>query len=85
MELEKDAVQEAMAEAQILLARQMKKQKLYDKVQTFISQFDEAQHRYKFLVLSGPSRVGKTAFARSLCDPNKETLEIKRPAAWSPT
>ena len=65
-----------MAEAQTLLSRQMKKQKLYEKVQTFMSQFDVAQHRYKFLVLSGPSRVGKTAFARTLCEAGKETLEI---------
>ena len=76
MELEKDAVKEAMAEAQILLSRQLKKQKLYEQVQAFMSQFDVAQHRYKFLVLSGPSRVGKTAFARTLCEKGKETLEI---------
>ena len=76
MELEKDAVKEAMEEAEILLSRQMKKQKMYEKVQLFMSQFDEPAHRYKFLVLSGPSRVGKTAFARSLCEAGKETLEI---------
>ena len=28
------------------------------------------------MVLSGPSRLGKTAFARTLCDPGFETLEI---------
>ena len=76
MELEKDAVKEAMEEAEILLSRQMKKQKMYEKVQLFMSQFDEPAHRYKFLALSGPSRVGKTAFARSLCEAGKETLEI---------
>ena len=42
----------------------------------FVEQFKEVAHRYKFLVLSGPSKVGKTAFARSVCDPGMETLEI---------
>ena len=32
--------------------------------------------RYKFLVLSGPSKVGKTAFARTLCERGLETLEV---------
>ena len=84
MELEKDAVKEAMVEAQMLLSRQLKKQKLYEKVQVFMSQFDEPQHRYKFLVLSGPSRVGKTAFARSLCEADKETLEINCASGMEP-
>ena len=68
----------------MLLTRQMKKQKLYEKVQVFMSQFDEPQHRYKFLVLSGPSRVGKTAFARSLCEAGKETLEINCASGMEP-
>ena len=84
MELEKNAVKEAMEEAQILLSRSMRKQKFYEKVQTFMSQFDVAQHRYKFLVLSGPSRVGKTAFARSLCEAGKETLEINCASGQEP-
>ena len=45
-------------------------------VNAWIKQFDKPRHRYKFLVLQGPSRVGKTAFAWSLCDPGFETLEI---------
>ena len=68
----------------MLLSRQMKKQKLYEKVQVFMSQFDVPQHRYKFLVLSGPSRVGKTAFARSLCEAGKETLEINCASGMEP-
>ena len=84
LELEKDAVKEAIEQAQILLTRQMKKQKFYEKVADFMSQFDVAQHRYKFLVLSGPSRVGKTAFARSLCDAGKETLEINCASGMEP-
>ena len=76
MELEKEAVKVAMGEAQRLLGKTLKQQKFYDKAAAFTQQFDVAQHRYKFLVLSGPSQVGKTAFARSLCEPRKEALEI---------
>ena len=58
------------------LSRTLKQQRSYEKAEVFVRQFDEPRHRYKFLVLSGPSRVGKTAFARSLCEAGKEVLEI---------
>ena len=76
MELEKEAVREAMAEAERLLSTRLKKQKCYEQAQAFLDQFQEPMHRYKFLVLSGPSKVGKTAFARSLCEPGFEALEV---------
>ena len=76
MELEKEAVRQAMQEAQHLLTQSMKQQKCYEEVQDFLQQFQQPLHRYKFLVLAGPSRVGKTAFARSLCEDGKEVLEI---------
>ena len=75
-ELEKEAVKQAMAEAESLLSQGLKKQKFYEQADVFVRQFDEPLHRYKFLVLAGPSRVGKTAFARSLCEKDKEVLEI---------
>ena len=46
----------------------------------FVRQFKKAMHRCRFLVLAGPSRVGKTAFARFLCEPGMETLEVKLPS-----
>lgn len=75
-ELEKAAVKEALEQAQILLTQSLKKQKFYEKAQCFLRQFEKPLHRYKFLVLSGPSKVGKTAFARSLCELGKEVLEV---------
>ena len=75
-ELEKKAVQEAMAEAERSLSQQIEKQKSYERVVIFLKQFQEPLHRYKFLVLAGPSKVGKTAFARSLCDAGQEVLEV---------
>ena len=74
--LEEEAVQKAEEEAQRLLSDTLKPSKQYPLVNAWIKQFEKARHRYKFLVLQGPSRVGKTAFARSLCDPGFETLEI---------
>ena len=44
------------------------------------SHFLWTQDRYKFLVLEGPSGVGKTVFARSLCPAGKETLELNSAA-----
>ena len=45
-------------------------------MQACLNQFKKPRHRYRFLVLAGPSRVGKTAFARSLCGPGMEILEV---------
>ena len=76
LEMEKIAVQEAVAEAERLLGGSLKEQKQYSKVQEYCDQFKKPRHRYRFLVLAGPSRVGKTAFAKSLCAPDMETLEL---------
>ena len=75
-ELERQAVAEAAAEAQRLLGGSLKEQKTYPKVTAFLNQFKKPRHRYKFLVLAGPSKMGKTAFARSLCEPGMEMLEL---------
>ena len=75
-EQEREAVLTAQRGAEELLAQVERPVKSYPKVTAFVNQFKHAKHRYMFLVLAGPSRVGKTAFARTLCDPGKETLEI---------
>ena len=41
-----------------------------------MEQFERPLHIHQLLVLSGPSRVGKTAFTRSLYDPDFQTLGI---------
>ena len=74
--LEEEAVKREQERAYRLLASSLKPQKTYEKVQQFLRQFETPLHRYRFLVLSGPSRVGKTAFARSLCATGMEVLEL---------
>ena len=75
-EMEKLAVREMALDAARQLGGTLKAQKTYPKVQAFLNQFKKPRHRYKFLVLAGPSRVGKTAFARSLCEPGMEIVEV---------
>ena len=74
--LEAAAVQREQERAYRLLAKRLKPQKTYEQAQHFVRQFDFPMHRYRFLVLSGPSKVGKTAFARSLCEKGMEVLEV---------
>ena len=78
--MEKIAVKQAVQEAERLLGEPLKEHQRYPLVKKFVRQFKKAMHRYRFLVLACPSRVGKTAFARSLCEPGMETLEVKPPS-----
>ena len=83
-EEEKRAVREAMARAEALLNPALSKFKRYSVVDEFQKQFDEPKHRYKFLVLAGPSRLGKTVFARSLVPAGLEVLEVNCAAGKEP-
>ena len=75
-EEEKAAVMAAMAKAQELLSPCLLKFRNYKVVDDFVAQFQHAKQRYKFLVLAGPSRVGKTVYARSLAPIGTECLEV---------
>jgi hypothetical protein len=55
----------------------------YPLVEMFLRQFERPRPRYNFLVIDGPSRLGKTAFARSLA-PLGETLELNMAGGASP-
>ena len=79
-EVVKIAVKQAVQETEGLLGEPLKEHQRYPLVKRFVRQFKKAMHRYRFLVLAGPSRVGKTEFARSLCEPGMETLEVKPPS-----
>ena len=45
-------------------------------VREWLRSFDVVEHRYRFLVLDGASRLGKTVFARTLCSPGRIPLEL---------
>ena len=72
-EMEKIAVKQEPTTLRGLLGKTMKEQKREPEVQAFLQQFEKAMHRKRILVLAGPSREGKTVFARSLFGPGMET------------
>ena len=85
LELEKAAVFEAHMAAQKELAEAAHSWRSFPSVQLFRKQFEgPALHRYKFLVLAGPSRLGKTVFARSLSQTPDRVLEVNCAAGNEP-
>ena len=57
--------QKTLERAQRLMAKRLPF-KSYPEVDTFLEQYKFEADRYKFLVITGPSRYGKTSFAKSL-------------------
>ena len=53
-------------------------------VETWDAQYQDFKDRYQFLVLDGPSRMGKTAFGRSKCPKGQFVLEINCAAGGDP-
>jgi hypothetical protein len=47
----------------------------YRVIMDWIQQYDCVLDRYRFLVIDGPSQMGKTQYVRGLCDPG-ELLEV---------
>ena len=61
----------------------LKPAKEYAVVREWKAQYADMLHRYKFLVVQGPSQTGKTEFCRVQC-PAGRTLEINCAAAEEP-
>ncbi len=74
--LEQEALAKEKSTIQEQLAKSLLTWRTYPQVHEWQQQFFQILHRYQFLVLNGPSRLGKTVFARSLCREGKEVLEI---------
>ena len=66
----------AQEEAQRNLLRERRPWRRIPLVEEWRSQYEELLDRYKFLVLEGPSALGKTVFARTLAPHGLETLEL---------
>jgi len=53
----------------------------YAAVERFLQEHERVRYRYKFLVLTGPSGMGKTQFVRNLASRDSCVLELN--CAWS--
>ena len=74
-----------MRRAQKALVESAHDWKEFKEVKLSWEQFSgRALHRYKFLVLAGPSRLGKTVFARSLSQTPERLLEVNCAAGKEP-
>ena len=73
---EEQEARRILAEANAELTACQKPFQEFAEVSEFLAQFDQCRHRYKFLVITGPSRLGKTMFARTLAKPGWTTLEL---------
>jgi hypothetical protein len=73
---EKEATDRARLKALECLARSRQTWRVVPPVNLWRAQYETVRDRYKFLVLEGPSGVGKTVFARTLVEEGKEVFEL---------
>ena len=78
------AVQKLRDEAQLALSASLKPFRTIAAVQEWQVQYADHRHRFKFLVLEGPSCTGKTQYARSLCPPGQRVFELNCAADQEP-
>jgi hypothetical protein len=75
-ELQRRAYRRLVAETDVILNKTLCPCKTFPEVQDWLEQYEAIRPRYKFLVLTGASGLGKTMFARTLAAPKKQTLEL---------
>ena len=83
-ELEVTRVRAAQQAVQEALAPRLHSWRSLPPVEAWDASYAELKERYEFLVLDGPSRMGKTAFARSKCPAGQRILEINCAAGGEP-
>ena len=69
-------VQQRMEEVDEILKPAWQPMKFYPLVQEFITEHAHIRPRYRFLVITGPSGVGKTQFIRNVAQPRSCLLEV---------
>ena len=74
--LQQTLVERCVKAARLELGASRKTWRVLPVAERFKGQFEVTADRYKFLVLEGPSGVGKTVFARSLVAEGMEVLEL---------
>lgn len=67
---------EYRARVAVLLAAEQGRFRHLPEVSEWEQQYSRVLPRYRFLILDGPSRTGKTMYARHLCPPDQHTLEL---------
>ena len=75
-EQQRRAYRRQVEETELVLNKTLKTSKTFPAVTTWLQQYETVKQRYKFLVLTGASGLGKTMFARTLAAPRKQTLEL---------
>jgi len=82
-EQRKERLRDLQAEVQMQISLNTRASRRVPEVDRWLEQFLTVQRRYKFLVLDGPTRMGKTEFAKSLVGPG-QCLELNMSAAPEP-
>jgi hypothetical protein len=75
-EIEKEETERVRLKALTCLAHSRQTWRMVPPVILWRAQYETIKDRYKFLVLEGPSGVGKTVFARTLVEEGKEVFEL---------
>ena len=83
-EQELQTVRAAQQEAMLVLSQGLKEWAQVPVAIAWERQYSAIRSRYSFLVLSGPTQMGKTMYARSLTPEGKEFLEINCSAGHEP-
>ena len=83
-ERERVLIQCSMAAASVELKRGQRSFRVIPQVVEWERQYIQVLYRYCFLVLEGPSKMGKTQYAKSLCPEGKEVLEVNCAAGGDP-
>ena len=81
---ERQRQEQAQIEALEQLARTRQDFRVVDEVELWGKTFNIIRRGYRFLVLDGPSGMGKTLFARSKCPRNQEVLHVNCAAGGEP-
>ena len=83
-QIEKQVIEAAQQRAARCLATSKVPFRQVAEVSAWVTDFDVVKSRYQFLVLEGPSGVGKTEFARSLCRKGRTVYEVNCAAGGEP-
>ena len=74
-ELSQMSVESEVARVRKTLPWNTKRMRVLPEVEAWLKTFEQDLFRYKFLVLDGPSQMGKTIYARSLSPECSHFLE----------